>query len=132
MFRLEEIGDPVEGVIVDKNRAKQRLFRFDIRGRQPKCGIGSREAGSSGEIFNCGNKGFRPEPGSRGQRAGRRISSRHALLVPRRRGKIEGIFDLAALVPLSTRMKISIKNSWTGRALSSAKPFESLARAKVS
>src|ERR1700730_5284330 len=123
MFRLEEIGDPVEGVVVDKNRAKQRLFRFDIMGRQPKCGIGSREAGSSGEIFNCGHKGFRPEPGSRGQRAGRRISSRHALLVPRRRGKIEGILDLAALVPLSTRMKISIKNSWTGRALKFCQTF---------
>jgi hypothetical protein len=30
MFRLEEIRDSVEGVVIDEDRAKERLFRFDI------------------------------------------------------------------------------------------------------
>jgi hypothetical protein len=40
MFGLEEIGDPVEGVVIDENRAKERLFRFNIMRRQPERGVG--------------------------------------------------------------------------------------------
>ncbi len=41
MLGLEEIGDAVEGVVVDEDRAKQRLFRLDIMRRQPERGIGA-------------------------------------------------------------------------------------------
>jgi hypothetical protein len=44
-----------------------------------------------------------------------------APFVARRRGKKVGIFDLTALVPLSTPQKNSWKNGWTRRALSSGK-----------
>ena len=40
MFGSEKIGDPVEGVIVDEDRAKQRLFRLDIVRREPEVGSG--------------------------------------------------------------------------------------------
>jgi hypothetical protein len=30
MRRLEEVRDPVEGVVVDQDRAQQRLLRLDI------------------------------------------------------------------------------------------------------
>ena len=30
MFRLQEVGDAVEGFVVDQQRAKQRLLRFDV------------------------------------------------------------------------------------------------------
>ena len=33
MQRLQEVGDAVEGVVVDQDRAQQRLFRLDVVGR---------------------------------------------------------------------------------------------------
>ena len=36
VLRLQEVGDPVEGVVVDQDRAEQALFRLDIVRRAPK------------------------------------------------------------------------------------------------
>jgi hypothetical protein len=56
MFRPQEIGDPVEGVVVDENCAKQRLFCLDVMRREPECGLGAgaaRKECSSGKIVDC-------------------------------------------------------------------------------
>ena len=36
MFRTQEIGDPVEGIIIDEDRAEQRLFDLDVMRRRAK------------------------------------------------------------------------------------------------
>src|ERR1700730_10875044 len=89
MFRLEEIGDAVEGVVIDENRAKQRLFRLDIMRRQPERGIGAREEKSSGKVFDCWHKTY----------AKSAESVRYHPFVPRRSGQKEGILGPEGLVP---------------------------------
>jgi hypothetical protein len=39
MVRLKEVGDPVKGVVIDKDCTKQSLLRLDIVRRQPERGI---------------------------------------------------------------------------------------------
>ena len=54
MLGLEEIGNAIKSVVIDEDRAKQRLLRLDIVRRKPERGIGAaREAGSFGEILDC-------------------------------------------------------------------------------
>src|ERR1019366_8982261 len=52
MVRPEEFRDSVEGIIVDENGAKERLFRLDVMRREAVCGLGAaREAGSLRQDF---------------------------------------------------------------------------------
>ena len=41
MLRIEEIGDPVEGLVIDQDGAQQRLLRLDIVWAERKSGAGS-------------------------------------------------------------------------------------------
>jgi hypothetical protein len=39
MLRLQEVGDPIKCLVVDEDRAEQRLFRLDVmRGGAKSCG----------------------------------------------------------------------------------------------
>ncbi len=44
MLRLEEVGDPIEGLVVDEDGAKQRLLRLDVL-RSGAIGFGGRVVG---------------------------------------------------------------------------------------
>ena len=58
MFGLEEVGNAVEGVVVDQDRAQQRLFRLEIGGRRAdqSLGGGDRHQDPVGSFFECGHE----------------------------------------------------------------------------
>ena len=49
MLGLQEVGDAVEGVVVDQDGAEQRLFRLDIGGRLARARIGRLNGERGGE-----------------------------------------------------------------------------------
>jgi hypothetical protein len=65
MLGSEEIRDPVEGIVIDEDRAKQRLFRLDVMRRQSECGLwagAGPKASSFGKRFDGWHKVSRPAP----------------------------------------------------------------------
>ena len=48
MLRLQEVRDPVIGVVVDQDRAEQRLLGIDVAGRGAVLRLGGFEAGDQG------------------------------------------------------------------------------------
>ena len=59
MLRLEKVGDPVEGVVVDEDGAEQRLFGFEVERRGAIGGFGGVGRGGepARELFD-GRHGF--------------------------------------------------------------------------
>ena len=114
MLGLEEIRDAVEGVVIDEDRAKQRLFRLDIMRRQPECGLGAaREAGSFGEIFDAGI-------GLSGRRwlaqRAESVRDRSFCAMPVLQ-EVGNFWPPKVRLPLSTPAKNFKKNGWTERAI---------------
>ncbi len=53
MLGPEEIGHAIEGVIIDEDRAEQRLFGLDIMRREAKAGLdGGIRAGGKADSFS--------------------------------------------------------------------------------
>jgi hypothetical protein len=117
MLGPEEIRDPVEGVVIDEDRAKQRLFRLDVMRRQSERGLwagAGPKASSFGKRFDGWHKVSRPAPtcAAYAESVQDELFLWHAGAAKRRE-----VSHLAQRLPLSTWAENFARNGWTGRSL---------------